>query len=100
MGHFDGTYVVVVAVAVVVVCDVVVRVVRVGVADVVVCDVVVRVVRVDVADVSVDVHSSPHITGQLVLAKLLWSPSALQSDGGIRDPHSVDSLTPWHSWGA
>ena len=81
-----------VALVVVVVCAVIaVLVVTVSVTDVVaVCAVV---------EVIVDVHSSPHMTGQFVLANLPWSPSSSQSEGGIRDPQPAASLVPWHDCG-
>ena len=83
--------VVVVVVAVVVVVVLVVSDREVEVLDVVVLD--------SVVVVTVLVQSSPHMTGQLVFANWLCSPSSVQSDGGIRDPQSADSVIPWHSCG-
>ena len=58
--------------------------------------VLVAVVDVAVVDVvvTVDVHSSPHITGQFFLAKSPWSPSSSQSNSGIREPHPGASFSP------
>ena len=58
--------------------------------------VVVVLVLVIVVVVEVDVQSSPHITGQFVLAKSPCSPFSTQSDFGIRDPQPTDSVMPWH----
>ena len=105
-GHVDGTYVVVVAVVevavtvVVVPLAVVVVVVVALLVDTVLRDTLVLVFVVDVAVVdvvvTVDVQSSPHITGQFVLAKSPCSPFSTQSDFGIRDPQPADSVIPWH----
>ena len=85
-----------VAVTVVVVTLPVVAVVAVAlVMDTLVLVFVVDVAVVDVV-VTVDVQSSPHITGQFVLAKSPCSPFSTQSDFGIRDPQPADSAIPWH----
>ena len=51
-------------------------------------------------DVTVEVQSSPHMTGQLVFANWPCSPSSVQSDNGIRDPQPAASWAPWHDCGA
>ena len=82
-----------------VVIVVVVVVVVVGVVIGVEVAVVVIVEGTVVVLVTVEVHSSPHITGQCASANSWCTPPTLQSAMGIRDPQPAASSTAWHICG-